>query len=188
MRKFQFVFFLSDLISGSCCSSPSLWKYDLSLIVLEMKENSGINLVSRTPVGQPLVTVWDISPGIVCTLILMNSQSCYHFRLVITSLSRPFFCLSSHTHTCRAEEMHQCCVCTGEKVWKRVEATAIKFSRRTLGESPITQTKMWQDRIYNSVPCWRESGIPLWTVVSIALIANTCKSGHIAGLHSVRTC
>lgn len=99
MRKFQFVFFLSDLISGSCCSSPSLWKYDLSLIVLETKENSGINLVSRTPVGQPLVTVWDISPGVVCTLILMNSQLCYHFRLVIASLSRPFFCLSAHTHT-----------------------------------------------------------------------------------------
>ena len=98
MRKFQFVFFFSDLISGSCCCSPSLWKYDLSFIVLETKENSGINLVSRTPVGQPLVTVWDISPGVVCTLILMNSQSCYH--LVIAFLSLPFFCLSPpHTHT-----------------------------------------------------------------------------------------
>lgn len=100
MRKFQFVFFLSDLISGSCCSSPSLWKYDLSLIVLETKENSGINLVSRTPVGQPLVTVWDISPGVVCTLILMNSQLCYHF-VSLSLLSPDLFSVSLHTHTHR---------------------------------------------------------------------------------------
>lgn len=48
MTKFQFVFFLYDLISWSGCSSPSLWKYDLSSIVSEMKENSEFNLVWTT--------------------------------------------------------------------------------------------------------------------------------------------
>lgn len=54
MRKVQFYFFCSDLISGNGRSSLSLRKYDPHLIVSEMKVNCEFNLAHTTMVRQPL--------------------------------------------------------------------------------------------------------------------------------------
>lgn len=76
----------ADLISGSGCSSPSLWIYDLSLIVLDIKEYSELNLLCTTVVGQPLL--------LGRAFFIEQSVNCNSNEYLITFLSCCFFSLS----------------------------------------------------------------------------------------------